>query len=90
MPTKMLNGRRILTVDEEPDVLDTLNEELQCREIEPDRASTCQEAIQGMSSLTYDLEVLDIMGVRGVEPLEHAGTKKLPVVMLTAHALSGG
>jgi hypothetical protein len=41
-----------------------------------------------MISLTYDLVILDIMGVRGFDLLELAVTRKLPVVMLTAHALT--
>jgi len=88
MPSKLLKGKHILAVDDEPDILDILDEELQDHEVELDRASTYEEAIQRMSSLTYDLVMLDIMGVRGFELLEFAVTKKLPVVMLTAHALS--
>ena len=53
-----------------------------------DSATTYEEGIQKISSLTYDLVILDIMGVRGFELLEYAVAKKLPVVMLTAHALS--
>ena len=41
-----------------------------------------------MSLLTYDLAVLDIMGVRGLELLQFAVSRKIPVVILTAHALS--
>lgn len=88
MPSKLLKGKHILAVDDEPDILDILDEELEDHEVELDRASTYEEAIQRMSSLTYDLVMLDIMGVRGFELLEFAVTKKLPVVMLTAHALS--
>ena len=36
----------------------------------------------------YDIVILDIMGVRGYELLEIAKEKKLPAIMLTAHALS--
>ena len=38
------------------------------------------------NSLTYDLVVLDIMGVRGFDLLQLAVAKNLPVIMLTAHA----
>ena len=88
MPSKLLKGKRILAVDDEPDILDILDEELQDHGGELDRASTYEEAIQKMSSLTYDLVMLDIMGVRGFELLEFAVIKKLPLVMLTVHALS--
>ncbi len=41
-----------------------------------------------ITSNTYDLIILDIMGVRGFDILEHAVLKEIPVVMLTAHALT--
>jgi CheY-like chemotaxis protein len=83
-----LKGKQILAVDDERDVLDILSEELDDYGATMDNASTYEEAIQKMSSLTYDLVILDIMGVRGFELLEYAAERQLPVVMLTAHALS--
>lgn len=88
MARGLLKGKTILAVDDEPDVLDILAEELEDYGVEFERASTYEDAIQKLSSLTYDLVVLDIMGVRGFELLEFAAAKKIPVVMLTAHALS--
>jgi len=88
MASELLREKRILAVDDESDVLDILDEELQYHGVMLDRASSYEEALQRMSSLTYDLVILDIMGVRGFELLEFAVAKKLPVVMLTAHALS--
>jgi DNA-binding NarL/FixJ family response regulator len=41
-----------------------------------------------MASWTYDVVILDIMGVRGFDLLELAVRRNFPVVMLTAHALS--
>jgi hypothetical protein len=41
-----------------------------------------------MISLTYDVVILDIMGVRGFDLLELAVSRKFPVAMLTAHALT--
>jgi CheY-like chemotaxis protein len=37
---------------------------------------------------TYDLAILDIMGVNGYKLLEKANENNLPAIMLTAHALS--
>jgi CheY-like chemotaxis protein len=88
MPESVLNGKQVLAVDDEPDVLDILGEELEEYGVALDGATTYEEGIQKMSSLTYDLVILDIMGVRGFELLTFAVAKKLPVVMLTAHALS--
>ena len=84
----ILNGKQVLAVDDEPDVLEILGEELEEYGVKMDTASSYEEGIQKISSLTYDLVILDIMGVRGFELLEYAVARKLPVVMLTAHALS--
>jgi CheY-like chemotaxis protein len=84
----LIAGKHVLAVDDEPDVLEMIEEELKGHEAHPDTASTYEEAIEKLSSLTYDLVVLDIMGVRGFELLEFAVVKKVPVVVLTAHALS--
>ena len=88
MSKGILNGKHLLAVDDEPDVLDILEEELGDYGVDLDRATSYQEANQKISSLTYDLVILDIMGVRGFDLLRYAAVKKLPVVMLTAHALS--
>jgi CheY-like chemotaxis protein len=84
----LLKGKQILAVDDERDVLDILQEELEEYQVAFDRAATYEDAIQRMSSLTYDLVIMDIMGVRGFELLEYAVTQNIPVVILTAHALS--
>ncbi len=90
MKESILNHKLILAVDDEPDVLNLLEEEIkeaapQCRF---DRATTYQEAVERMMTLTYDLVILDIMGVRGFDLLDLAVTRHFPVVMLTAHALN--
>jgi CheY-like chemotaxis protein len=83
-----LRGKRILAVDDEADVLDIIKEELDQRGVELDTASSYQEAIEKLSSIKYDLVILDIMGVRGFELLEYAATKETVAIVLTAHALS--
>lgn len=92
MKESILNGKRILAVDDEPDVLEVLGEEIRgaCPNCSLDKASTFEEASQKLASNTYDLVVLDIMGVRGFDLLEQAVLKKLPAAMLTAHALTPG
>jgi len=90
MKESILNGKRILAVDDEADVLTILGEEI--KEAAPhcqlDTATTYEEAVQKMASWTYDVVVLDIMGVRGFELLELAVNRNFPVAMLTAHALT--
>ena len=88
MPEDILQGKRLLAVDDEPDVLDILEEELAEYKVRIDKSLYYDEASRKLASETYDLIILDIMGVRGFDLLEHCVKKGLPVVMLTAHALS--
>lgn len=90
MAESILNEKMILAVDDERDVLTVLEEEIleaapKCRF---DKATTYQEAVERMISFTYDVVILDIMGVRGFDLLELAVSRNFPVVMLTAHALT--
>ena len=90
MQESILNGKRILAVDDEPDVLSVLEEEIMetCPKCKFDKAVTFETAVKMMESNKYDLVILDIMGVRGFELLDAAVKHKLPVAMLTAHALT--
>jgi len=90
MGESILNGRSILAVDDEPDVLAVLGEEIKeaCPHSRFDKVSTYEEAVERMISLTYDVVILDIMGVRGFDLLELAVSRNFPVAMLTAHALT--
>jgi CheY-like chemotaxis protein len=90
MTESALNGKRILAVDDELDVLDSLEELIlghapQCT---IDRATTNTEAVTKMEGNQYDLAVLDIMGVDGFDLLRKIAALGIPVVMLTAHALN--
>jgi CheY-like chemotaxis protein len=88
MAKGVLEGRRLLAVDDEPDILDVLKEDLDKHGVALDTATTYEEGLQRLHSYTYDVAILDIMGVRGFELLEFATSRGIPVVMLTAHALS--
>ena len=83
---KILKDKKVLIVDDEEDVLDSLMEILQGCDI--DRAATFEEAKELLEKNDYDIAVLDIMGVRGYELLKIADDKSIPAIMLTAHALS--
>ncbi len=81
-----LGGKRVLIVDDEPDVLETLSELLfMCHVVE---AATFEKAKEKLESERFDMTILDIMGVDGYTLLEIANQKKVIAVMLTAHALS--
>ena len=79
-----LNGKRILVVDDEPDVLETLYEILDMCILH--KAADFSTSIDFMSKNTYDAVVLDIIGVNGFELLRHSVSKGFPTLMLTAHA----
>lgn len=81
-----LKGKKILIVDDEPDVLATLEELLDMCSI--DTAPNFETAKKFLEKYPYDVAILDIMGVRGYDLLELATQKGIPALMLTAHALS--
>ena len=82
----LLEGKRILLVDDEPDVLDSLADLLpMCETV---KASNFKAAKDYLESEYFDLAVLDIMGVEGYQLLEIANQKRVMALMLTAHALS--
>ena len=81
-----LNGKKILIVDDEPDVFETLNELLDMCII--DYAPDFETAEKLLSKNNYDAAILDIMGVNGYDLLTMARQREIPALMLTAHALS--
>ena len=76
----------ILIVDDEPDILDTVEEELEMCLVH--KARDYEAALQYLLSYTYDIVILDIMGVNGFELLKVAVSRGFPSVMLTAYALT--
>lgn len=83
---KRIRGKRLLLVDDEKDVRDTLVDLLQVCKL--DTASSFEEAKTLLEKNTYDVAVLDIMGVNGFELLRIANERGIPGLMLTAHGLS--
>ena len=82
----LLDDKRVLIVDDEIDVLDTLEELLpMCHVV---RATDFNEAKRLMETQEFDLAILDIMGVDGYGLLQVAREREITAVMLTAHALS--
>ena len=81
-----LKEKVILVVDDEPDVLETVEEELSMCLVH--KASDYETALQYLLSYTYDVVILDIMGVDGFQLLKNSVSRGFPTVMLTAHALT--
>ncbi len=90
MAKSILDGKRILAVDDEADVLEVLGEEIlgAAPECKYDKATTYQDALHMLETENYDLVILDIMGVRGFDLLNLALSRNDKVAMLTAHALN--
>jgi CheY-like chemotaxis protein len=82
----LLEGKKLLIVDDEPDVLETLEELLHMCEVV--KASSFDQAKELLETQYFDMAILDIMGVDGYELLEIAKERRVTAVMLTAHALS--
>lgn len=86
MESKKIDGKRILIVDDEPDVLDSLTELLDICRI--DTATNYEQGKELLERQEYDMVVLDIMGVDGFDLLKISNQRKIPALMLTAHALT--
>ncbi len=81
-----LENKKILIVDDEPDILGSLEELLDICTIT--KAEDFETAKALLSEQEFDIVILDIMGVDGYALLDIANEKKILAVMLTAHALS--
>ena len=82
----LLDGKRILIVDDEPDVLDTLEDLLTMCKIT--KASTFEQAKALLEDQYFDMAILDIMGVHGYKLQELCNQKRVIGVMLTAYAMT--
>jgi CheY-like chemotaxis protein len=81
-----LKGKHILAVDDEWDVIETIEEIL-----EPARVDVAQDyetASEKILQTRYDLAILDIMGVNGIKLLEECVKRGIPAVMLTSNSLN--
>jgi CheY-like chemotaxis protein len=84
--SQILKDKVVLVVDDEPDVLDTVADILSTCLVT--KAGDYDTARQYLMSMTYDIVILDIMGVNGFELLKISVKRGFPTVMLTAYALS--
>ena len=86
----IVNGKRILAIDDEPDILTILEEEILevCPDCKFDKASNYHAAAEMLKSQNFDVVILDIMGVRGFDLLDLAVSRNFRVAVLTANALN--
>jgi CheY-like chemotaxis protein len=89
MKESILKNKMILAVDDDPDVLTVLEEEIltACPDCHFHKVTHYNEAIEKMVSLTYDILLLDIINVRGIKLLELAQSRQIPVGLLTTYPL---
>ncbi|MFN2356441.1 MAG: response regulator [Desulfotignum sp.] len=83
---RILEDKHILVVDDEPDILETLEELLYMCSV--DTAGSFEAAVGLLKTNTYDAAIFDIMGVKGYQLLEITRRLNIPTLMLTAHALT--
>jgi DNA-binding response OmpR family regulator len=81
-----LKGKKILAVDDEEDILETIEDILD--DVDLDKAGDYSSASRKIAQNRYDLAILDIMGVDGLKLLEECVSRGIPTVMLTAHAIN--
>ena len=84
--TDLLKDKKILAVDDELDILDTLQEQFEPYEIVT--ANSFEEAEKLLTTRSFDLALLDIMGVNGFQLLETCRRRGIPAAMLTAHSIT--
>ena len=92
MAQSVLDNKRILAVDDEPDVLEVLKEEIMSAAPKCffETATTFEQATELLPSCSDHLLILVFMGVRGFDLLQRATERPYPIptAMLTAHAFS--
>ena len=82
----LLKDKKVLIVDDEPDVLETLKELLPMCHVKG--ADSFKKAKELLETQHFDMAILDIMGVDGYKLLKIANSRDVIAVMFTAHALS--
>jgi CheY-like chemotaxis protein len=81
-----LNDLTILVVDDEPDMLDAIEDELEMCLVH--KASDYETALQYLLGYKYDAVILDVMGVNGFELLRVSVSQGFPTIIFTAYALT--
>lgn len=82
----ILKDKRVLVVDDEPDILRTIEELLNMCQIRT--ANDFETARDLLGKNNFDAAILDIMGVKGYDLLKITRDMGIPTLMLTAHALN--
>ena len=85
-----MQAKRILCVDDDPDMRDIIRETLQSEGYEVAEAQNGEEAIRCLDEEKFDLVLLDVVmpGPSGLDVLRFLGSKgnKTPIAMITGKA----
>lgn len=81
-----LKDLTVLLVDDEPDILDALEDELDMCLVH--KASDYESALQYLLGYKYDIVILDVMKVNGFELLRVSVSQGFPTVIFTAYDLT--
>ena len=81
-----LKDKAVLAVDDEPDILQTIEEMFDMCQVY--KARDYNTAVQHLLGYPYGIVILDIMGVNGFKLLKTSVSRGFPTVMLTAHVLT--
>ena len=90
MRKSILRNKRILAINDEPDILTVMEDEIldACPDCRFHKTTNYDEAVQGIISSNYDMVILDIMAFRGFRLADLAAKQHVPVALLTSHPLS--
>ena len=80
---------RVLLVDDEEELVATLQERLSYRDIDADFSLTGADAIQKMREKRYDIVILDLKlpGISGIETMRvlKGEYPDIPIILITGH-----
>jgi CheY-like chemotaxis protein len=90
MNESILKNKAILAVDDEPDFLTVMEEEIleACPDCKFYKATSFNEAVERIVSSDYDMVILDILSAQGFRLADLAIRRRLPVTLLTTYPLS--
>jgi len=92
MEPSTLRSKRILAIDDDPDLLEVLEEEILAAhpDLKVEKAVTFPQAVEKMIWVNYDAVILDITSGYGFELLQLAQSRHLHVGLLTTYPVLPG